>query len=69
MATRIIGWPPEPFCDSCFNGEGSMLERRGDSVGDPEHRARNIQYQKRPEVLKRKALLAREYRKRRRQSR
>jgi hypothetical protein len=43
-----------------------MLEMRGDSVGDPQHRQRNIQYQKRPEVLKRKALLAREYRKRRR---
>jgi hypothetical protein len=50
MATRIIGWPPEPFCDSCFNGEGSMLERRGDSVGDPEKAAYQRKYRERLNV-------------------
>jgi hypothetical protein len=29
VATRIVGWPPEPFCDACYGGEGTVFEMRG----------------------------------------
>jgi hypothetical protein len=29
VATRIVGWPPEPFCDACYGGEGTVFELRG----------------------------------------
>jgi hypothetical protein len=66
LATRIVGWPPEPFCDACYGGEGTVFEMRGDSVGDPEQRERNREYHRRPVVQKRKKLELRELRKKRR---
>jgi hypothetical protein len=66
VATRIVGWPPEPFCDACYGGEGTVFELRGDSVGDPEQRERNREYHRRPEVQNRKKLAMRELRKKRR---